>query len=327
MLQRMPRWLKQALKPPIARLIELRLRWSGGRLGLALCYHAVGDPEGDAERELVPPMGTKRFEAQVAYLRRHFRLVAASELPDAVARRRRGQRLPASITLDDDLPNHVRDTMPILRRMGAPATFFLCGASLEQPHEFWWERLQRAWDRGLVDERLLDDLDTSGSNPEQAPIRRVAAAIEKLPPERRDALADQLASEAGPGPPDSGLRARDAVALVEAGFEIGFHTLRHPSLPTLDDESLAGAMTEGRDALERATGTAIATIAYPHGDADDRVADAARAAGYRFGFAAYGGTITDRADPLLLDRRYPLHGTLGDFALDLARKLWATARG
>jgi peptidoglycan/xylan/chitin deacetylase (PgdA/CDA1 family) len=114
---------------------------------------------------------------------------------------------------------------------------------------------------------------------------------------------------------------------VEAGFEVGFHTLRHPSLPTLDDGSLAAAITEGRDALERAAGTPIATIAYPHGDADDRVADAARAAGYRFGFAAYGGTITDRSDPLLLDRRYPLHGTLGDFALDLARKLWATARG
>jgi peptidoglycan/xylan/chitin deacetylase (PgdA/CDA1 family) len=319
MLERMPRWLKRALKPTVARLIDLRWRWSNRRMGLALCYHRVGDPEGDVQSEVVPAMGTKRFEAQVRYLRRRYRLVAASGLMDAVVRRRRGERLPVSITFDDDLPSHAGEAMPILRRLGVPATFFLCGASLERPHEFWWERLQRAWDRGLVDEGLLDDLEPTEAHPQQSPIRRVAMAIERLPPGRRDELAEELAARVGPDRPDSGLSARDVASLTDAGFEIGFHTLRHYSLPTLDDGSLARAMTEGKGALEKAVGTAIATIAYPHGDADQTVANAARAAGYRFGFSAYGRAITERADSLLLDRRYPLVGTRGDFALDLAR--------
>lgn len=322
----MRRRLKRLLKRPAARLLDLGSRWSSRPAGLALCYHRIGDPEGDVVRELVPALGTKRFEAQLRHLRARYRLVPASELPGAVLGRRRGQPLPVAITFDDDLPSHVSQAMPILRRLGAPATFFVCGASLERPYDFWWERLQRAWDRGLVDEQLLDDLEATEAHAEQPSIRRVAAAIQELPPGRRDELADELGSRAGPASQDAGLRAQDVARLADAGFEIGFHTLRHDRLPALDDASLAHAMTHGKAALEKAAGAPIATISYPHGEADDRVARAARAAGYRLGFAAYGRAITEHGDPLLLDRRYPAVGTLGDFALDLARTLWAAGR-
>jgi peptidoglycan/xylan/chitin deacetylase (PgdA/CDA1 family) len=327
MLEPMPRWFKRALKPPVARLLELRTRLSGRHVGLALCYHRVSDPEGDLERDLVPAMGTKRFEAQVAYLRRHYRLVTASQLADAVVRRRPGQRIPVAITFDDDLRSHVTHAMPILRRLGAPATFFLCGASLESAHEFWWERLQRAWDRGLVDGRLLEELDAVAPAAGQSAIRHTAAAIQRLPPQRREALSEQLASRLGPDPPDAGLRGGDAAALAEAGFEIAFHTLRHDSLPALDDSALAAALAEGRTQLEEVAATSISTIAYPHGSADRRVAAAARAAGYRFGFAGCGGAVTAGADPLLLDRRYPHPGSRADFAFDVARALRAARRG
>ena len=146
-----PRRVKRFLKRPVARWIELRCRWSKRRVGLALCYHRISDPQGDPERELVPPLGIKGFEAHVRYLNRHCRLVRASELLEAARERRRGEPFPVAITFDDDLPSHVQGAMPVLERHGAPATFFLCGASLERPFAFWWERLQRAWDRGRVD--------------------------------------------------------------------------------------------------------------------------------------------------------------------------------
>ena len=69
------------------------------------------------------------------------------------------------------------------------------------------------------------------------------------------------------------MRAGDVERLAAAGFEIGFHTLHHDPLPSLDDPALAEAMIEGKDALERAAGTPIVAIAYPYGDADQRVAD------------------------------------------------------
>jgi peptidoglycan/xylan/chitin deacetylase (PgdA/CDA1 family) len=317
----MARRVKRFLKRPVARWIEFRCRWSKRRVGLALCYHRISDPEGDPERELVPPLGTQRFEAHVRYLKRRFRLVRASELLDAARERRRGGRFPVAITFDDDLPSHVRVAMPVLERHGAPATFFLSGASLERPFGFWWERLQRAWDRGVVDQAMVRDLVAGDADPGQPTIKRVAAAIEALPPGRRRELAQELGNRAGSDPPDSGMRAGDVERLAAAGFEIGFHTLHHDPLPSLDDRALAEAMIEGKGALERATETPIGGIAYPHGKADGRVAEAARAAGYRWGFTGSGQAVGPSSDPLMLGRHDPAVGTVDDLALGLARGL------
>jgi peptidoglycan/xylan/chitin deacetylase (PgdA/CDA1 family) len=311
--------VKGVLKRPAARWIEFRCRWSNRQAGLALCYHRISDPQGNAERELVPALGTKGFEAQVRYLKRRWRLVRASELLDAAGARRRGGRFPVAITFDDDLPSHVRGAMPVLQRHGAPATFFLCGASLEQPFGFWWERLQRAWDAGALDGPLVRDLVPDEPGAERASIKRLGAAIQELPPERRRAVAEELGSVAGPDPPDSGMRAQDVHRLAEAGFEIGFHTLRHDPLPTLDDPALAEAMVDGRPALERAAGAPIAVISYPHGKANRRVAKAARAAGYSRGFTGSAEAVGAQTDPLLLGRHDPGVGTVGDLALGLGR--------
>jgi peptidoglycan/xylan/chitin deacetylase (PgdA/CDA1 family) len=315
------RVLKRLLKRPAARWIELRCRWSRRKTGLALCYHRVGDPEGDAERELVPALGTADFEAQVRYLKRRWRLVPASQLYEAARARRRGDRFPVAITFDDDLPSHAREAMPVLERHRAPATFFLCGASLERPFGFWWERLQRAWDLGAVDGGVLGGLRADEANAGQPTIKRVAEAIQALPAARRRAVAEELVTHAGPDPQDSGMRADDVKRLARAEYEIGFHTLHHDALPALDDAALATAMIEGKSALERAAEAPIVAISYPHGKADPRVADAARAAGYRCGFTGSGEAVSPASDPLLLGRHDPGVGTVGDLALGLARSL------
>ena len=259
-----PRRVKRFLKRPVARWIEFRCRWSKRRVGLALCYHRISDPQGDPERELVPPLGIKGFEAHVRYLNRRCRLVRASELLDAARERRRGERFPVAITFDDDLPSHVRGAMPVLERHGAPATFFLCGASLERPFAFWWERLQRAWDRGGVDQANARGARRGRRQPRGGDDQAA------LPPQSGQCLPVAVTlwprssgTRVGPDPPDSGMRAGDVERLAAAGFEIGFHTLHHDPLPSLDDRALAEAMIEGKDALERTAGTPIVAIAYP----------------------------------------------------------------
>jgi peptidoglycan/xylan/chitin deacetylase (PgdA/CDA1 family) len=65
------------------------------------------------------------------------------------------------------------------------------------------------------------------------------------------------------------------------GWEVGSHTVTHPHLPALDDESLARELSVSKADCERELGTACATLAYPYGDHDDRVATAASEAGYQ----------------------------------------------
>jgi len=72
-------------------------------------------------------------------------------------------------------------------------------------------------------------------------------------------------------------------------------------------------------------------LAYPHGRADNRVAAAARSAGYTDGFGGPDRSITARADRLLLGRTELLLEDSSAFELALASELfrdrWPVGRG
>src|SRR3954447_7700036 len=267
---------------PLGYLVCAALRLTRLRAGVAVMYHRVGEPPGDYATELVPNLGTRMFEAQVRHLRRLFRLVPASELCDAVGARRRGQRFPAAITFDDDDAGHALVSAPILLRHDAPATFFLNGASLAAPFRFWWEVIQLAVDRGV--EKPDGD------------IHEHAMRVQMLTAGERAAVVERLEQQLGPAPPDAGMREDLVRGLVESGFEIGFHTLRHEFLTLLDEDALARAMADGRDELEALAGRALDTIAYPHGGADRREAEAARTAGFRWGYTTRAMAVTPDSD-------------------------------
>jgi peptidoglycan/xylan/chitin deacetylase (PgdA/CDA1 family) len=263
-------------------------------------------------------MGTSVFAAQVRHLCSRYRVVAASELLDAIRQRRHREPFPVAITFDDDLATHAEVVVPILASAGATATFFLSGASLHAPYRFWWERLQSA-----VDQRL-DLASLSVGTPRRATaIHELGRTIEALPPGARKRVEGELELIVGPDPPDAGLRAELVERLVAAGVELGFHTRRHDLLPLLDDDDLVRAMEEGRGELAALLGRPLTSIAYPHGRADARVASAARAAGFEVGFTGQPEVVTSQADPLLLGRLSPSYTSVGEFAFDVA---WSILR-
>ena len=305
------------MRSTVAWALRLRARWSGARVGLVLCYHRIAEREGDPARELSAAVSLRDFERHLRHLRRGYRLLPASSLATAVASRARGERLPLSVTFDDDLPSHLSTAAPALKRARLPATFFLSGAGLSGPFSFWWQLLQRAWDRDLVDAALLEAWGIRGRD---VSIRQVARRIQGMAPAERDAATASLRAAVGGDAPDDTLSRDGVEALAAAGFEIGFHTRNHDDLLGLNDEELRMAMSAGRPELERIAGP-LSTISYPHGRADGRVAAASRAAGFHFGFVADGSPVMPGEDPHLLGRRYPARGTRGQFALDVARTL------
>jgi peptidoglycan/xylan/chitin deacetylase (PgdA/CDA1 family) len=311
-----PDRLVPLLGRPLAYLLIGIVRWSDHKAGVALAYHAVAPAGGDPARELVPAHSAAMFEAQLRHVRALHRVVPAASLREAALARRRGQRFPVAITFDDDLRSHREAAPPILDRLELPATFFLCGASLSAPFSFWWERLQRAVDRGAVP-----------AGPEGIHAR--GREIQALASAERDRVAEELLAQAGPDPEEAGLRAQDVRDLAAAGHEIGFHTRRHDFLPPLDDDALARAMRDGRRELAEASGTEPVAIAYPHGGGDARVAAAARAAGFRLGFTTSEQAVWPDSEPFLLGRLQPSLRSTGDLALRVAQLLAARrpARG
>lgn len=285
------------------------LRFSRRRSGLVLVYHRLDEAPGDPDREPVPAHASGQFEAHLRHLSACYRIVPLEDLLPAVAARRPGQRFPIAITFDDDLASHAHIAAPILERVAAPATFFLCGATLTGPRAFWWQRLERAWAEGIP-------LPVPGAH-----VHEVAARIEAMTPEARSEVEELLAASGASEPAEPGLRAEDVRSLVDAGFSIGFHTLRHDPLTGLDDVSLARALEEGRRQLEDAAGMPLTAIAYPHGKADERVAHAARADGFRLGVTGRYEAVAPESDPLLLGRLEPTFATDARFAAQLARAL------
>lgn len=70
--------------------------------------------------------------------------------------------------------------------------------------------------------------------------------------------------------------------LEASGWEVGSHTHSHPHLTELDDAALAEELTRSRILCEEQLGR-CSSIAYPYGDVDRRVAEAAATAGYLHG--------------------------------------------
>ena len=288
----------RVLGRPVAALILLALRLTSRKAGVAVYWHGVGDPQDDPVSHLVPRMGRDLFRGQVAYLAGAYRPVRASELLDAIAARRRGGRFPVAITLDDDLASHHEAASGLLAEAGAPATFYVCGATLRGPHAFWWEHLEPGEEA-------------------QATARRVKA----MSRDERRAFVGRLEREAPVIRPERGLREADVRALVQAGHDIGFHTRDHDPLPSLADGELEAALADGRHELEAAAGAPLRTLAYPHGESDERTAPAARRAGFAAGFTTGQRAIGPGDDPHALGRLEAPFDSVGHLAFRLARAL------
>jgi glycosyltransferase involved in cell wall biosynthesis/peptidoglycan/xylan/chitin deacetylase (PgdA/CDA1 family) len=303
-----------------ASVLRWRVRMSSASVAGALVYHQsfLVPP---SQEQVMPGITAAALERHLRHLRRSYELVPASRLHGAMLARRRGRRIPIAVTFDDDLASHLDVAAPLLRRLACPATFFLTGAGLDGRHAFWWQRLQEAADRGL------DPRPTARAAGLSAPacqsLADLATDVERLPSEARAAVARALSELIGDDPPAYYLTRPQVRALARAGFEIGFHTRDHRPLPELTQDELVRVLPEGRARLEAAARRPVTAIAYPHGRADERIAAAAREAGYTDGFAGPGRPITARSDRLLLGRAELLLEDPSSYQLAVASELWA----
>ena len=228
-----------------------RCDYSSVPAGVALVYHGIHDQR-SADGPTLDDVGAGTFSRQLEYVQSRFRLVPAGRLREAALGRRRGERFPLAVTLDDDLRSHVDVALPILRAASAPATFFLTGASLDGPSSFWWERVERAL-ASEVGEELIGTRDPA----------EAVAIVADLPVERRNELADELLERLGGEEDGSGLRAAQVAEMTAAGCEVGFHTRDHQRLTTLDAPALERAMNVGIDELARSLGVRSADHRLP----------------------------------------------------------------
>lgn len=193
------------------------------RSPLVLCYHAVS-PRWPAPLSVTPEDLSGQLEL---LLRRGY-------VPATFTRALEEPPSPRTLVVTfDDAYRSVFDTaLPILERLGVPATVFSPTDFVGGHGPMVWPGIER-WVGGPHEHEL------------------------------RPMIWEQLGE------------------LAQRGWEVGSHTCSHPRLTRLDDSTLLDEMRRSKDACERRLGRECAALAYPYGDFDDRVVEAARSVGYR----------------------------------------------
>jgi len=270
------------------------------RAGTILCYHNVV-PDGAAGESATPGlhMPLARFESQVRWLARHCEMVRLRELVERVER---GEQLlnVAAVTFDDGYVGTLQHAVPLLARLGIPATVFVIAEAPGHWDSFWWDHPHLWWDH--------PDLP-----PSIAPTR-----LHDMPKERwDDEHAIPCATRLRGCPPVSQcFQPADWQAIAAAarqGVDIGVHSTTHSRLPRLTDAELQREVIMSRRVIERETGVTADFFSYPYGMWDERVKAAVRAAGYRAAVTIDPGLNRAGADPWAL-RRVSIPANISDAA-------------
>lgn len=113
---------------------------------------------------------------------------------------------------------------------------------------------------------------------------------------------------------DRGLTADEVRELRRRGVHIGAHTVTHPYLIELDDDTIRWEFTESKRTLEEWTGEPCRFLSIPGNFYNRRIAQLARDCGYEAVFTANVGTIS-RASDLFDINRLIVEGafSLGEF--------------
>lgn len=256
--------------------------------------HAATDP-------LFPDEPTReQFDDQIGSLCRVFDVVP---LDDAVDMLRRG-RLPAraaAITFDDGYADNAEVALPVLKRHGANATFFICTGYLDGGR-MWNDSVIEAvrGARGSVLDLAYIGLGTHAiATVEQrrAAIVALIRALKYLPVEQRSAKVEAVCAASGANLRNDLMMRRDHVLeLHAAGMRIGAHTVTHPILANVDPAVARHEIVAGRDALQSITGSPVTLFAYPNGKPGEDYLPEHAAMARELGFKAAVSTTWGVAD-------------------------------
>ena len=243
-----------------------------------------------------PGQGIDGLAQQLRWLQQVMTVVPLEPSLQALAS---GQRLPAravALTFDDGYRDHLDLAVPLLERLGMPATFFLVPELLSREVRAWWEVL--AW--ALASSRkptvrwCREELPTRGA-PGERSFRRMLPDLRTRPRHLTERavseLVDFLEPDGEPGDHDLFLDWDGARQLVRRGFAIGSHTMSHAALRYESADEQLRQLVESKRQLKTRLGVDPRLLAYPYGQLAHYSADTVQ----RTARAGYTHAVTVRA--------------------------------
>ena len=291
------------------------------RLSILIYHRVLSRPDGLNNWDPT----ADEFDGQIRALSRFF---TPLPLGEAVERLRKGA-LPAHaacVSFDDGYRDNVDVALPILRRHGVPATFFIATGYLNGGR--MWndtviESIRRCEPADIDLSSLgLGAVPLSSAELRQKAIGRILSALKHLPGGEREAkVAEIEAIAAATLPRDLMMRDQDVRALRAAGMEIGAHTETHPILTRLASADARREIDQSRERLTAILGEPVSLFAYPNGKpGQDYAAEhvrMVREAGFSAAVSTAWGVASTGSDVFQLPRFTPWDRGPARFALRL----------
>ncbi|MBZ9538052.1 polysaccharide deacetylase family protein [Modicisalibacter tunisiensis] len=274
---------------------------------LILYGHRVADDDEGYLQGLSPQW----LDAQMAYLARHYEVIALSTLVACLEQGRQPPRRSVVVTFDDGFRDNLERALPILERHRIPATVFVVTRSLTTGELPWSERLGVILQTTPVSEFMHPCLGEEPWQFSDERSRHVAYlhfkhALAVMERESRDAILEALAEQLEVLLPDNRmLDWAGARQWLAGGGEVGGHGYSHALLGRVPITEAHAEIRRCKKDLEACLGLERPAFCLPGGSHDTAVLEAVKAQGFRSCFVPnirkrYNTLMN--ADPFTLSR-------------------------
>jgi peptidoglycan/xylan/chitin deacetylase (PgdA/CDA1 family) len=288
-------------------------RWMARHCLVVLTYHNVVR-DGGAANGVRPrnSLYTWEFEQQVEYLVNRYHVISGDEFYTFLTGQ--GSLPPYSvlITFDDGYENNYTEAVPVLRRYGLRAIFFLTTGLIGQAGEpLWFDRLE-ALLVAVPSSDILRWLSCHGGPAEVRHPQQVGQWLKRLPRSSREqiiaGMEHDFGGESSPCCDGHGAKLmtwEQVCEMAALGMTIGSHTASHQILSSASPEEVRTELFVSRQQIENHIGAPCWCFCYPNGEATDfrpSDKDAVRSAGYVCAFSQIPGFIVSGLDRFALPR-------------------------
>ena len=198
---------------------------------------------------------------------------------DEVHRRLKEQEFPrrfVSVTFDDGYRDTREFAYPILKKYDVPFTVYVATSFADRVGELWWLALEAAIGHNDVIQCRIDGrecrFECRDVHDKRATFEKIHGSLRRIETEDelRNVMRDITARHRVDMAAFCNELCMDWKELAEFATDplvtIGAHTVSHPILSKLDDNSVRSELANCRAAIEAALGTRPRHLAYPVGD-------------------------------------------------------------
>ena len=258
----------------VARLGLGDLLWRFRRPGLyCFNFHRIGDWTSTPFDPCVFSCTAEDLDKYLDFFKSEFKVVTLAEVRSLAMKGQKLEEPVAHITFDDGYRDSYTVALPILKRHGLSATFFITTSLIGTRAVSWWDEI--AWH---VKQLGVRDLQLPGwtkaieleSTDARSDVRRVLGEVKSTKGTTVDAQLHALRELTGELPEQTEIKNlfmdwSDLEDLSSSGMSIGAHSHSHEQFSRLSQSELEYELRQSKTMLEERIGIEIDSLSYPVG--------------------------------------------------------------